>query len=289
MRQEDRTALIGIVIGLAWGGLTMAGPLAFPDAPIWVWQVSFLLAGTIVVGGVIILIYDLTVRPKLKGQPGLDPFLLTAATALVVAIVALGIYMARGPQGGGGHPPGQTSAAAPPFPTAPPNPEFELVFGPYQPEEVRTMILTLGEIRNIVDQNFAPIVDAIKQTTGGWLEQYTRDGPQKYSERLSAVLNGIYKGRMILDNYLTVNRRYQNELRPTFTDNVDAIGQLVYAIQSFTEDADALANLQTENTSKILVKDIQRIINLISLYEGWVQKSMQRMDTKLRRLRDYKT
>ncbi len=98
MRTEDGTALVSIVIGLAWGALTMAGPLAFPNAPIWVWQGSFLLAATIVVGGLIFVIYDLAIRPRLKGQPKLDPFLWIAATALLIGMVSLFIYIARGPQ-----------------------------------------------------------------------------------------------------------------------------------------------------------------------------------------------
>jgi len=101
MQSEDRTAILGIVIGLAWGALTMAGPLAFPGAPIWVWQLSFMVAVVVVVGGIISLVYDLKVRPRLIGQPKLDPFLFTATTAFAVGIVALAIFIVRGPQSSG--------------------------------------------------------------------------------------------------------------------------------------------------------------------------------------------
>ena len=98
MQVQDRTAIIGIVIGLAWGALTMAGPLAFPGAPIWLWQLSFAAAGVVVVGGIILIAYDFGVRPRLIGQTKLDPFLWTAAAAFIVEILSLGIYMARVPQ-----------------------------------------------------------------------------------------------------------------------------------------------------------------------------------------------
>jgi len=95
MSPEDRKALGGIIVGVAWGGLTMAGPLAFPRAPLWVWQVSFSLAAIIVLAGIAVLAYDFFIRPKGKR---LDPFIATAIIAMFVALVCLGIYVARGPQ-----------------------------------------------------------------------------------------------------------------------------------------------------------------------------------------------
>ena len=98
MPSQDRTAIVGLILGLAWGLLTMAGPLAFPGAPIWLWQISFAIAGIVVVGCLIFLLYDLILRPHIAGNPKLDPFLLIATTALIVGAVSLGIYIVRGPQ-----------------------------------------------------------------------------------------------------------------------------------------------------------------------------------------------
>jgi hypothetical protein len=95
MSPEDRKALVGIIVGVAWGGLTMAGPLAFPNAPQWVWQASFSLAAIIVLAGIAVLAYDFFIRPKGKR---LDPLIAIAIIAMFVAMVSLGIYVARGPQ-----------------------------------------------------------------------------------------------------------------------------------------------------------------------------------------------
>jgi hypothetical protein len=95
MSPEDRKALGGIIVGVAWGGLTMAGPLAFPHAPRGIWQTSFTLAAIIVLVGIAVLAYDFFIRPKGKR---LDPFIATAIIAIFVALVSLGIYVARGPQ-----------------------------------------------------------------------------------------------------------------------------------------------------------------------------------------------
>jgi len=95
MSPEDRKALGGIIVGVAWGGLTMAGPLAFPRAPLWIWQASFSLAAIAVLAGIAVLAYDFFIRPKGKR---VDPFIATAIIAMFVALVCLGIYVARGPQ-----------------------------------------------------------------------------------------------------------------------------------------------------------------------------------------------
>jgi hypothetical protein len=95
MSPEDRKALGGIVVGVAWGGLTMAGPLAFPHAPIWVWRASFSLAAIIVLAGITVLAYDFFIRPRGKR---LDPLIAIAIVSIFVALVSLGIYVARGPQ-----------------------------------------------------------------------------------------------------------------------------------------------------------------------------------------------
>jgi hypothetical protein len=95
MSREDRRAFWSIIVGLSWGGLTMAGPRAFPDMPPLVWQVSACLAGIVVIAGLSVLAYDFFIRPRFKGR-GLDPFLATAMIASLVAFVSLGIYAIKG-------------------------------------------------------------------------------------------------------------------------------------------------------------------------------------------------
>jgi hypothetical protein len=94
MSPDDRKALTGIVVGLAWGGLTMAGPLAFPHAPEWIWQASFALSAFAVMVGLFILAYDFFIRPR--GRK-LDPFIAIAICANVVAAISLAIFAVRSP------------------------------------------------------------------------------------------------------------------------------------------------------------------------------------------------
>jgi hypothetical protein len=128
MSPEDRKALGGIVVGVAWGGLTMAGPLAFPHAPQWIWQASFSLAVIIVLAGFAVLAYDFFVRPKGKR---LDPFLGTAIIALVVALVSLAIYAVRGPpQVAGSEETSTAKPAQPEIALIPPDTRHEVIWNP---------------------------------------------------------------------------------------------------------------------------------------------------------------
>jgi hypothetical protein len=97
MRSEDRLSVIGVVIGLAWGAASSALPLAFPAAPVWVWQVLFWSGATVLAASAIFLTYELTIRPRDPAGKKMDPLLLLSATALLIGIVALGTYIAKGP------------------------------------------------------------------------------------------------------------------------------------------------------------------------------------------------
>jgi tRNA_anti-like len=94
MSPDDRKALTGILVGLAWGGLTMAGPLAFPDAPPWLWQASFGISAIVVIAGLGILAYDFFIRPRLKGQDDTRPRgakLITLGQNIILGTIFLSI------------------------------------------------------------------------------------------------------------------------------------------------------------------------------------------------------
>lgn len=94
MLLEDRKALAGIVIGLAGGVLTSAGPLAFPQSPPVLWVVSFLLSAIVFMGCGCVLIYDFVIRPR-KKEGALDPILGFAALCALACLVAIAVSAMR--------------------------------------------------------------------------------------------------------------------------------------------------------------------------------------------------
>ncbi len=104
----------------------MAGPLAFPRAPPWIWQASFGLSAIVVVAGLCVLAYDFFIRPRLQGRR-LDPFLAIAAVAIVVAAISLGMVIARNPSSNTG--PGQ-QVVPPELELLPPSTRHEIIWNP---------------------------------------------------------------------------------------------------------------------------------------------------------------
>lgn len=151
MAPEDRKALGGIIVGTAWGAVTMAGPLAFPNAPRWGWQVSFAISGIIVLAGFAVLAYDFFFRPKGKR---LDPFIATAIIAMIVALISLGIFLARDPERSSiSSVTGPGASADPEIMLLAPEPRHEIAWQPNK--QLAIVYGTEGQLRD--DQWWTPI------------------------------------------------------------------------------------------------------------------------------------
>lgn len=96
MRSEDRLSVLGIAIGFAGGAASSALPMAFPGAPSWVWQSMFWAATTIFAASTIFLVYELLIRARDPAGKKMDPLLWLSSTALLIGLLALGAYIAKG-------------------------------------------------------------------------------------------------------------------------------------------------------------------------------------------------
>jgi hypothetical protein len=96
VRSEDRLPVIGIVIGLAGGAAASFLASAFPSAPLLFWQALFLLSAVVFVASGVFLAYEAMIRPRYPSGPKMDPLLWLSALALLVALVSMGVYIAKG-------------------------------------------------------------------------------------------------------------------------------------------------------------------------------------------------
>lgn len=73
MRKEIRVALTSFVAASALGGVYMTLPLAFPDAPKWVWQIVLLVAVACFAVSILILDYALPAsrKPRMLALAGM--------------------------------------------------------------------------------------------------------------------------------------------------------------------------------------------------------------------------
>jgi hypothetical protein len=178
MSPEDRKAFTGIVVGLAWGALTMAGPLAFPSAASWVWQASFGLSAIIVVAGLLVLLYDFFIAPHHRGRR-LDPFLAIAAVSIVVAAVSLGIVIARNPLPAVAEP---GKSVAPELALSPPATRHEIIWDPKR----NYMIFSgpEGAVTNAIGNNVSSTPIFSLKTTN---DSYVQDATATWQTEISGI------------------------------------------------------------------------------------------------------
>jgi len=98
IRNTVVAALVGLLGGLGAGIATMAGPQAFPGAPLWLWQCLFWIGIVTFFGAAAYLFYEYRVRPRRAGKPKLDPLLIFALVATLVLAGSLFMMMLRGAQ-----------------------------------------------------------------------------------------------------------------------------------------------------------------------------------------------
>jgi hypothetical protein len=268
MQSQDRTAIIGIVIGLAWGALTMAGPLAFPGAPIWVWQASFAIAGVVVVGGAILLVYDFAVRPRLKGRPKLDPFLFIATTAFVVGLAALGIYIIRGPQQIAGQP-GAPNATL--FINNPAPKPVRASLPPSEKERLSNVLFGLSDL-------FHKASD-IGNRTKDFLEK-SRNRPlsdQRVElEGISRDAGQLYQ--VIFREYREKNQYYNRDIS-NIVQNDGAFHALLDAINDYMVTIDRLNDTPQTNAIMILEVPAKQIVKANRDVSVWIAEAFKRIET----------
>jgi hypothetical protein len=169
-----------------------------------------------------------------------------------------------------------------------PNPGFEIAHGPYQPEEVRTMILTLGKIQDILDREGHPGFEFTQQTLQNWPNQLRAD-PSHFIARLREAQKKIVETRYNADReILQISRRLQPEVTATIDDGKDAVNSLGTALSDAASNLEILSKANGVDITQILSKDMNRVSVYVHRYLEWLQLSNQRVGTKDRRLRDYK-
>jgi hypothetical protein len=201
MRPEDRRALITLAVSLSSGLLLMLGPRAFPDVPIWAWQIAFCIVGIVFVGALILLLYDLVARPRLKGNPKLDPLLWVASTALMIGVIALGAYIVRGPNRA---PSEVVSATAktivPEITLIPPNARHEIIWNPNKnympfsgPEGTVNTNVSYTPIFTVKTQNNTSVQDATVrwQTEITGLAKLVKESPNLSAYTIDTTDNNI--------------------------------------------------------------------------------------------------
>jgi hypothetical protein len=259
MRVEDRRALTTIIIGLAWGVLTMAGPRAFPDAPLWIWKLSFCAAGIVVVGALILLLYDLLVRPRLRGNPKLEPLLWIASTAFIVGILALGAYIIRGPQ---------TLPVEQPDRPSPP-----VVSPGLSPSERDRLSNVIYELAQIVQKKGQPLV---AQVYGISNQRRNMQLPQ-LKDKLLALQNDYVDFRSALFNRFVPENHYYVQQIMQMIGNQEAINDYHVWLNEYLVTIDMATGIDVSKAETLTSLADSHMVRAAENLNKWINGCDQRI------------
>jgi len=285
--------------GLFGVGCELFGAGALHMFPEQKWMGVVLMA----VGVVFLLQAAFTMLP-VKVQAGIraranrveqSHFLLVALIAGVVMVAALGgaWWKSRGsPEVAANHETVSLQAQPVTFARsveqAAPNPQIEIAGGPYLKDEVRTMILALNSLNDIVNRRGEAVVAAGLSISNNWWRQFKDQGEQDYLKRLNDLM--VMSGNVANDISKAVsdNNNFQKEIEPPVRDDRAATGELQRAAADFIDNIGAVASLDDVQKARILNKDASRLDQATRLYDAWIGQAAQRIGIKIQRLRDYK-
>jgi hypothetical protein len=167
--------------------------------------------------------------------------------------------------------------------------ETDVFNGPYTPEEIRKLILLVGELDDYVTQNGIPIFTSLRDLQQNWVSKFMEsDAGIKEAGDLLSRTETFETG---IKDKLKATGRYYTEVEPTVRNGgqVPVFQGIIEALDGLGNNANALKGEGYQMRYEILRKDASRLSASTNIYEIWLGKSQANLTTKIRRLRDYKS
>jgi hypothetical protein len=178
-----------------------------------------------------------------------------------------------------------TTTATPIPPTAAnlprPNPATELIAGPYERIDIAKLIPILASIDDLLNKEGIPISRKLSLLLGaGGLSEASITELKLIDDRVTDLAKAI-------ENIMSENSRYRGEITPAITNVIGAF-QTLHA--NIAEAQKVLDDLKTAEGRYQRTTTIARnhLIVAAGEYDQAVNTSMQNVQTKIRRCRDYK-
>ena len=169
----------------------------------------------------------------------------------------------------------------------PPNPQTELVGGPYVPSDIERMIPLFIDLNDALSKA-APVFGSQQEIVQNWQNQFRQMGAATYTQKLRTIADQMIDARSFVYKIVEDHNAYRNEMSAAVSDRLAAVDIAASAIGFLIDNIDALSGVPEAQQFRILNKDVQRVQTTALGYNNWVQESIQHVQTKLRRLRDYK-
>jgi hypothetical protein len=161
-----------------------------------------------------------------------------------------------------------------------------VVGGPYLREEINKMIEAVSKLSDIMHLDIKPTFDAAISSINNWAQQAESERDPAFAKKLALAADKLTDTSNQIDQILSDNARYDNEIRLTVRDR-DA-GPFVRELAFFSSDISATVDLRPEARAVILKNDLTRLQKAIITYDNWVYAATDNADYKIQALRAYK-
>jgi hypothetical protein len=169
----------------------------------------------------------------------------------------------------------------------PPDPRNELIGGPYLATDIQRLIPIFFEINDALTRA-APVFREEQQIVGSWQAQLQNIGSKAFVEQLQALAGKMVSLRATVDQIVEKNNADRNELSSAIISGRDSVDQNANEIGNLIANVQALAAIPIETQVLVLSRDVRRLDNAATAYNAWIQGSISDVQSKIRRLRDYK-
>lgn len=168
-----------------------------------------------------------------------------------------------------------------------PNPQTDLIGGPYVRSDVDRLIALLIALNNSLTRQAAPLFDSYQQQISdykNWVQSPFLGG---YITGLATLELKLVDAQNAVEKIVTENSVYKREL-DSAVDDQNIPTKAAAQISAFSDEMIALKSLPKEQQIPILERQAVQVANAMSAYKNWVQTSIRNTEAKIQHLRAYR-
>jgi hypothetical protein len=173
------------------------------------------------------------------------------------------------------------------------NPQTEIIGGPYEPEELRKMILAMGEMKGVIHKHIVPANNTLWEGTQRVQSELETDGYERYINKIVELKSAVEAAYTSMSNIIFVDTvGYSEELRPILDDHKNSYVLLTTQLSDFVDTLKHLAKLAPDpkvavtDVQGILQKDLAKIGLYLPWYGQWAINASENIGAKMTRMRE---
>jgi hypothetical protein len=187
-----------------------------------------------------------------------------------------------------------TAPAPAQMPGALPASASDVIGGPYQPEELRIMILALGSMGDVLNKQIYPAYTSVREALEVVPINLRDNGYDGFSKKTQQLEFELRTARGNLHKIVfEENASFSEELRTPINDPSDALNLVQRGLLEFSNDLEDLGKLGLDTSldgaspgQRLALRSAKRIDYSIFMLTNWVTSARSRVGEKQKNLRE---